>query len=70
MDQQARVVVHPMLDGERRVTVDGALVGRAVVPADVVKLACLAGLNADHASLHDPGVVEWRGDGPEIWQPT
>ncbi|MCZ4101098.1 hypothetical protein [Streptomyces sp. H39-C1] len=67
MDQHARIVVHPMLDGERRVTLDGELVGRAVVPGDVVAFAALAGLNATWACLRDPTIVEWRGDGPDTW---
>ncbi|WP_306665080.1 MULTISPECIES: hypothetical protein [Streptomyces] len=54
-DRQARVVVHPWLDGERRVTVDGELVGRAVVLEDLREFLALAGL--DREALRDPAVV-------------
>ncbi|MCZ4103662.1 hypothetical protein [Streptomyces sp. H39-C1] len=56
-----------MLNGERRVTVDGELVGRAIVPDDVVEFAALAGLNTTWACLYDPPIVEWRSDGPYTW---
>ncbi|MEC4019664.1 hypothetical protein [Streptomyces sp. H27-D2] len=64
------MVVHPLLDGDRRVTVDGELVGRAVLPQDLVEFLRLAGLGPGQASLRNPAAVEWRGDGPDTWGNT
>lgn len=51
---------------------DGVAIGVAHRPADIrVFLAAAAGLaNAEEVDLTDPDFVEWRGAGPEAWEPS
>ncbi len=65
------VVVQPVeveTDGRpfRRVDVLGQAVGHAYATADVAEFMDRAGL--DTALVHSPGVVEWRGGGPDSWE--
>jgi hypothetical protein len=65
------VVVHPV-DVEpgdrpfRRVDIRGRSVGHAYHQADVVEFMRRAGLDPDR--IAEPGMVEWRGGGPEEWE--
>ncbi|MET8678727.1 hypothetical protein ABZW18_14395 [Streptomyces sp. NPDC004647] len=64
---QPPVVVHPWLDGARRVTIRGESVGKAYSLSDVVEFLRLAGLEAHAFGVDDPNLIEWRGGGPADW---
>ncbi|WP_329403018.1 hypothetical protein OG523_01890 [Streptomyces virginiae] len=66
------IVYPPDEQGWRRVRYDGVAIGVAHRPADIrVFLAAAAGLaNAEEVDLTDPDFVEWRGAGPEAWEPS
>ncbi|WP_042365635.1 hypothetical protein [Streptacidiphilus neutrinimicus] len=68
--RRPQVVVHPV-DVEhgdtpfRQVDILDQAVGHACDAADVVEFMRRAGL--DTALVDAPGVVEWRGGGPDEW---
>ncbi|MFL4496485.1 hypothetical protein ACJ6WD_35385 [Streptomyces sp. VTCC 41912] len=64
--QQPPVVVHPLAQGTRRVTVRGEMVGRARDLNDVYEFLRRAGL--DDPDPQDASLVEWRGGGSEEWE--
>jgi hypothetical protein len=66
----ANVVVHPVdhdIVGRpfRRVNILGRDVGHAFDPLDVTAFMRLAGL--DSTLVHDPHMVQWQGDSPDVW---
>jgi hypothetical protein len=68
---QAHVVVHsvdlePTGKPFRRVDILGQTVGHAYKPGDVAEFMRRAGL--DTALYTDPGIVEWRGGGSDVWE--
>ncbi|MGW4506907.1 hypothetical protein ACWENO_19965 [Streptomyces sp. NPDC004436] len=68
-----RIVYPPDEQGWRRVRYDGVVIGVAHRPADIRVFLAAAGLeNADDVDLTDPDpdFVEWRGAGPEAWEPS
>jgi hypothetical protein len=67
----ARVIVHRAVsDGAgrpyRRVDIIDLEVGRAYSPDDVKTIMAQCGM--DPEDFYKPGVVEWRGDGPDVWE--
>ncbi|GAA2279600.1 MULTISPECIES: hypothetical protein [Kitasatospora] len=65
------MIVRPVGDdgsGEpaRRVDVDGSPVGHAHSASDVTEFMRRADLDA--ALIDDPGIVEWQGGGPDVWE--
>ncbi|MFJ3635870.1 hypothetical protein [Streptomyces sp. NPDC090112] len=65
------VVYPPDANGWRRVRYDGVAIGVAHRPADIRVFLAAAGLeDAEDVDLTDPGFVEWRGGGPEEWDPA
>ncbi|MFK0017061.1 hypothetical protein [Streptomyces sp. NPDC091027] len=68
----AKLIVYPP-DGRgwRRVRYDGVAIGVAHRPADIRVFLAAAGLDsAEDVDLTDPNLVEWRGAGPEAWEPA
>ncbi|WP_372412507.1 hypothetical protein [Streptomyces luteireticuli] len=67
-----RVVVHPPdRRGWRRVTYGGRDLGTAYQPADIPVFLERAGYeNAADADLTDDSLFDWRGHGPEDWEPS
>lgn len=62
----ARVVVQPPSEsGGRRVRVDGQILGVAYSREDVEEFLRRAGLEDPDVLV--PGLVEWRGGGPDTW---
>ncbi|MFD0353610.1 hypothetical protein ACFVHW_07655 [Streptomyces sp. NPDC127110] len=50
---------------------DGVAIGVAHRLADIRVFLPAAGLeDAEDVDLADPGFVEWRGGGPEEWEPA
>ncbi|MFB8120545.1 hypothetical protein ACFQ6U_13900 [Streptomyces sp. NPDC056465] len=72
MAPAAKLVVYaPDENGWRRVRYDGTAIGIAYRPADIRVFLATAGLDdADSVDLTDPDFVEWRGGGPEEWEPS
>ncbi|MFJ3882381.1 hypothetical protein ACIPW5_33665 [Streptomyces sp. NPDC090077] len=70
----AKLIVYPIDEqGWRRVRYDGVAIaiGLAHRPAGIRVFLAAAGLeNADDVDLTDPDFVEWRGAGPEAWEPS
>lgn len=68
----AKLIVYPPDEqGRRRVCYDGVAIGVGHRPADIRVFLEAAGLvNAEDVDLTDPDFVEWRGDGPEGWEPS
>ncbi|MFD9373518.1 hypothetical protein ACFWA6_38275 [Streptomyces sp. NPDC060020] len=68
----AKLIVYPPdQQGWRRVRYDGVAIGVAHRPADVRAFLAAAGMeNAEDVDLTDPDFVEWRGAGPEAWEPS
>ncbi|MER5970105.1 MULTISPECIES: hypothetical protein [unclassified Streptomyces] len=66
-EQGPPVVVHPWLDGARRVTIRGESVGKAHSLGDVVEFLRVAGLDEDTVRVDDPRLIDWRGGGPADW---
>lgn len=69
---EAHVTVGPVHEngsGEptRPVHVSGVPAGDASSAGDVAEIMRGAGLGT--AALGDPDVVEWRGGGPDVWEP-
>ncbi|MET9959879.1 hypothetical protein ABZ128_12595 [Streptomyces sp. NPDC006326] len=70
MSPAARVIVYPPdAQGGRRVRCDGAILGRALGPGDLLELLQRAGLDLDDVRLTDARLIEWRGGGPAVWSP-
>ncbi|MCX4546011.1 hypothetical protein [Streptomyces sp. NBC_01565] len=67
----AKLIIYPPdQQGWRRVRYDGVAIGVAHRPADVRTFLAAAGMeNAEDVDLTDPDFVEWRGAGPEEWDP-
>lgn len=67
----AKLIVHPPDEqGWRRVRYDGVSIGVARRPADIRVFLAAAGLqDAEDVDLTDSRFVEWRGAGPEAWEP-
>ncbi|MDJ0346740.1 hypothetical protein [Streptomyces sp. PH10-H1] len=70
MDDQPPVVVHPLSDGARRVTIRGQDFGRALHAGDLIEFLRRAGLDVEDADLANPDFFEWRGGGPDDWPQT
>ncbi|GHE45503.1 hypothetical protein CP980_34230 [Streptomyces vinaceus] len=68
----AKLIVYPPDErGWRRVRYDGVAIGVAHRPSDIRVFLADAGLeNAEGVDLTDPDFVEWRGAGPEAWEPS
>lgn len=64
-----RLVVHPPDHrGWRRVRCGGQSLGLAHRMGDIAVFLAATGLeNAEDFDLTDPGLVEWRGGGPDTW---
>jgi hypothetical protein len=65
--QDPPVVVHPWLEGARRVTIHGQSVGKAHSLRDVIEFLRVAGLDENVVRVDDPDLIEWRGGGPADW---
>ncbi|MFJ9416738.1 hypothetical protein ACIRPT_21450 [Streptomyces sp. NPDC101227] len=65
--QRPPVVVHPLSEGTRRVTVHDEPVGRARDLADVYEFLRRAGL--EDPDLQDSALIEWRGGDSGVWAP-
>ncbi len=64
-----RIVVYPLTEGGgRRVRANGEILGRARSRGELLEFLRRAGLDPDDVDLHDPGLFEWRGGGPDIWE--
>ncbi|MGW7003933.1 hypothetical protein ACWGCW_14205 [Streptomyces sp. NPDC054933] len=61
------LVVHPLQDGGRLMTILGEPVGVARSLHDVEDVLRRAGLNPDEIALDEPDLIEWRGGGPDAW---
>ncbi|MFE9793533.1 hypothetical protein ACFYRL_17545 [Streptomyces goshikiensis] len=72
MASTAKLIVYPPdSNGWRRVRYDGVAIGVAHRPSDIRVFLAAAGLeDAEDVDLTDPSFVEWRGAGPEVWEPT
>lgn len=68
-DQPKSVVYPPDSSGRRRVRADGEILGMAAGPADVVEFARRTGLEEHLFAKDDPKIIEWRGGGPDDWEP-
>ncbi|MFD6878440.1 MULTISPECIES: hypothetical protein [unclassified Streptomyces] len=67
----AKLIVYPPGEhGWRWVRYDGTAIGVAHRPSDIRAFLETAGLqDAEEIDLTDPALVEWRGGGPEVWDP-
>jgi hypothetical protein len=64
------IVYPPDEDGGRRVRVEGTILGRAFRLGDVVALLQTAGLQGiDDLDVAGADWIEWRGGGPDAWEP-
>ncbi|MBX7464987.1 hypothetical protein K1Y80_02680 [Streptomyces sp. MAG02] len=64
------VVYPPDEEGARRVRVDGSILGRATDLQDLVVWLRRAGLDGiDDLDVVRSPLIEWRGGGPDAWQP-
>ncbi|MFG2555920.1 hypothetical protein [Streptomyces sp. NPDC048581] len=67
---QPVVVYPPAEDGGRRVRVDDHFLGMAYGLLDVAEFLRRVGIeDADPEYVRGSGLIEWRGGGPEAWQP-
>lgn len=65
------VVVHPPSpSGGRRVTLASTILGLAHSREDVIEFLRGAGLDEAEHRLEDTDLVEWRGGGPDVWNPA
>ncbi len=66
---KGEVIVHaPGAEG-RRVSIQGVYVGIATRLQDVLEFMRRAGRDdIDVVDLLQPGLVEWRGGGPDVWE--
>jgi hypothetical protein len=70
MSEQHRVVVSPPSpSGGRRVRVDGEILGLAYSLHDIAEFLRRAGLDLDPAEVAESPLIEWRGGGPDQWEP-
>ncbi|MFF2201145.1 hypothetical protein [Streptomyces sp. NPDC058145] len=70
MSGPIRVSVHPPSpSGGRRVRVDGEILGLAHNVADIAEFLRRAGLEIDPADVAEAPWIDWRGAGPEGWDP-
>ncbi|WP_406008204.1 hypothetical protein OG440_20260 [Streptomyces sp. NBC_00637] len=70
MPGPSRVIVDPPSPkGGRRVRVDGEILGLAHHVADVAEFLRRAGLEIDPAEIAGSPWIDWRGTGPEHWDP-
>ncbi|WP_431781685.1 hypothetical protein [Streptomyces chumphonensis] len=67
MDRAQIIVQPPSPSGGRRVRVGGQILGIAYTTADLLEFLRRAGLDEDEVALDDPGLIEWRGGGPDEW---
>ncbi|MDF3290200.1 hypothetical protein [Streptomyces silvisoli] len=65
--QNAPLVVHPLQDAGRLMTILNEPVGVARSLRDVEDVLQRAGLNPDEIAMDDPDLIEWRGGGPDVW---
>ncbi|MEU6214692.1 hypothetical protein ABZ891_32965 [Streptomyces sp. NPDC047023] len=67
-----KLIVYPPDElGWRRARYGGVAIGVAHRPSDIRVFLAAAGLeNGDGLDLTDPALVEWRGAGPEAWEPS
>ncbi|MFD5266274.1 hypothetical protein [Streptomyces sp. NPDC058335] len=64
------VVYPPAEDGGRRVRAGNQFLGMAYGLLDVAEFLRLAGLEGiDDIDVAGMAEIEWRGGGPEVWQP-
>ncbi|MGW8326461.1 hypothetical protein ACWGLE_00995 [Streptomyces sp. NPDC055897] len=69
-DRRIIVVYPPDEQGARRVRVDGSILGRATDLQDLVIWLRRAGLDGiDDLDVVRSPLIEWRGAGPEDWEP-
>ncbi|MFG2228065.1 hypothetical protein [Streptomyces sp. NPDC048644] len=61
------VVYPPSPTGGRRVRAGGTILGLAYSARDLEEFLRRAGLDPDDLQLDDPGLIDWRGGGPEVW---
>ncbi|MFI6009934.1 hypothetical protein ACIBAG_14105 [Streptomyces sp. NPDC051243] len=67
---QPITVYPPAADGGRRVRVDDQFVGMAYGLLDIVEFLRLAGLeDVDDDWVRQSPLIEWRGGGPDRWEP-
>lgn len=59
------VVYPPSPSGGRRVRAGREILGIAYGPDDLMEFLRRAGI--DDPDLTEPGLIEWRGGGPEAW---
>ncbi|MGK5728907.1 hypothetical protein [Streptomyces sp. URMC 124] len=65
-----RVVVYPPdSSGGRRVRADGEILGMAYRPADVIEFLRRAGWDEHLFAIDDARMIDWRGGGPDDWEP-
>ncbi|WP_405871244.1 MULTISPECIES: hypothetical protein [unclassified Streptomyces] len=70
MSGPIRVTVHPPSPtGGRRVRVDGEILGLAHNAADLAEFLRRAGLEIDPAEVATAPWIDWRGVGPDHWNP-
>ncbi|WP_199825006.1 hypothetical protein [Streptomyces maremycinicus] len=66
----SRVTVHPpSARSGRRVRVDGEILGLAHNVADIAEFLRRAGLEIDPADIAGSPWIDWRGVGPDQWEP-
>ncbi|MFD7016158.1 hypothetical protein [Streptomyces sp. NPDC059928] len=71
MAAQRMIVVYPPDEqGARRVRVDGTILGRARDLRDLTEYLRRAGLEVDNLDVVRSPLIEWRGGGPEAWEPA
>jgi hypothetical protein len=70
MAEHLIVVYPPDEQGARRVRVDGAILGRAADLRDLTEYLRRAGLEVDDLDVVRSPLIEWRGGGPEDWEPS
>lgn len=63
------VVYPPDEQGARRVRVDGTILGRARDLRDLTEYLRRAGLEVDDLDVVRSPLIEWRGGGPDDWEP-
>ncbi|MFJ3715713.1 hypothetical protein [Streptomyces sp. NPDC090057] len=65
-----RVTVHPPApSGGRRVRVNGEFLGLAHNATDIAEFLRRAGLEIDPSDVPGAPWIDWRGAGPEGWDP-
>ncbi|MGQ4382222.1 hypothetical protein [Streptomyces sp. SAS_270] len=70
MSGPIRVIVHPPSPtGGRRVRVDGEILGLAHNLVDLAEFLRRAGLEIDAADVAGAPWIDWRGVGPDHWDP-